>query len=337
MFTQVTAKTFAAAAATSLLALGTASAQTADLEEGSFITLTGAVEEAGTDSFVLDYGTGTIEVETEDLYDYNPDLRLQAGEAITVYGTVDTDFFEGRVLEAQSIYARSQDTYASVEDPMVGMLLFVPDRTSGMTNMRGTRVTLEGMVTNVSDDSFTLNTGDMSLDVMTAELGYDPLDDIGAQRIDSGDRVIVSGMLEDSLFSDMMLDAQAVTTLAAGGETQSDRQAQRDRYRERMQRERSMQMTENRNDRPMRSSRAPSGEMEFTVDEFDALDRNGDGVVTRGEYVRVAAGPDNITRTEARRLFNILARGDREMTQQEFLNPPQGYQDVSQRVLQAED
>ena len=51
----------------------------------------------------------------------------------------------------------------------------------------------------------------------------------------------------------------------------------------------------------------------------------------------VAAGPDNITRTEARRLFNILARGDREMTQQEFLNPPQDYQDVSQRVLQAED
>jgi hypothetical protein len=199
-------------------------------------------------------------------------------------------------------------------------------------------MTLEGMVTNVSDDSFTLNTGDMSLDVMTADLGYDPLDEVGTQQIESGDRVIVSGMLEDTLFADRQLDAMAVTTLSAGQSMQDDPQAQRDRYRDRMQRDRDMRSAERDNDRPMRASRAPmEGQMAFTVDEFDALDRNGDGVVTRGEYVRVASEPDNITRTEARRLFNILARGDSEMTQREFLNPPRDYQDVSQRVLQAED
>ena len=68
-------------------------------------------------------------------------------------------------------------------------------------------------------------------------------------------------------------------------------------------------------------------------DEFESYDRNGDGVVTLEEYVRVAARPANVTRSEAVRLFSALAKGDRLMTKKEFLNPSSRYERLSERFL----
>ena len=79
---------------------------------------------------------------------------------------------------------------------------------------------------------------------------------------------------------------------------------------------------------------APAGPAESEdFDEFASYDRNGDGVLTMSEYVRLAAQPENISRSEASRLFEALARGDRLMTRKEFLDPPERYTRLSERFL----
>jgi hypothetical protein len=70
-------------------------------------------------------------------------------------------------------------------------------------------------VTDVDDEEFTLNTGTRSIRVEVDEMPYNPLDDEGYQKIELGDRVSVSGVIDDDLFEGRELVASSVVDLVS--------------------------------------------------------------------------------------------------------------------------
>jgi uncharacterized protein YdeI (BOF family) len=70
-------------------------------------SIIGTVTGVGANEFVLDRGVRSITVEVENMaYDPLDDegyQRIELGDVVSVVGTFDRDFFEGRELEARSI------------------------------------------------------------------------------------------------------------------------------------------------------------------------------------------------------------------------------------------
>ena len=100
---------------------------------------------------------------------------------------------------------------ALAEDP--GM---APDRSSA--SLSGTvknppfaepGAVVEGIVTHVDDEEFLVDTGAHEVRVNVSEMPYNPLVDEGRYKIEKGDRVRVTGRMEDTL-----LIAESVVGLA---------------------------------------------------------------------------------------------------------------------------
>ena len=196
------------------------------------------------------------------------------------------------------------------------------------------------------EDGFVMTVGGEEVAVATGQL----FDDNPRLRLSEGDTVTVYGAPDGGFFTDRILDADGVRIGASGRVTRvSDselddavygerRRSPRQALSERSERSRGQDRAEERraargpDERRRAAGRAgPSEEEDF--DEFESYDRNGDGVVTLEEYVRIAARPSNVTRAEANRLFEVLARGDRRMTKREYLNPSPRYERLSERFL----
>jgi hypothetical protein len=65
----------------------------------------------------------------------------------------------------------------------------------------------------VDDEDFVINTGLRSVTVDTEDLGYNPLDDEGYQKIEPGDFVRVTGEMEVDFFEGKALEADSIVTL----------------------------------------------------------------------------------------------------------------------------
>lgn len=203
----------AAGAALSLSGLAAVHAQEVETApDDSYVSVSGEVVSAGANAFTLDYGEGLITVEMDD-YDFDADAApLGAGDDVTVYGLVDDDFYEARTIEASSVYNDDTNTfhYASAADEEMDVGLFAYPAMS----YEGPGVTLTGTITSVDGREFVLDSAATEVEVDTAGLAYDPLDDEGVQQLDVGDRVSVSGALEQSLFDNTELSADGVLLLA---------------------------------------------------------------------------------------------------------------------------
>lgn len=177
--------------------------------DDTWISISGKVKSVSPDSFVLDYGEGTITVEMDD-GDRDADAyKLLAGDQVTVNGVIDDDFFERTTIEASSVYVEKIGTYffASARDEED---LFFPYATTFIVG--GT--VAQGKVIGVEDDEFTLRVGGRSLTVEVDEMPYNPLDEVGYQKIRIGDLVRVNGVMDDDLFEGRELVATSVITLA---------------------------------------------------------------------------------------------------------------------------
>ncbi|MDQ8204894.1 NirD/YgiW/YdeI family stress tolerance protein [Pelagicoccus sp. SDUM812003] len=180
--------------------------------DNSWISVSGSVTKAYVDSFRLDYGEGVIEVEMDD-GDYDMDgLKIYEGDQVTVTGKIDDDMFEKRTIEASSVYVEDLNTYfyASARDeedyPYIAM-----------TNAADPYQTIvQGTVSSKSDEEFTIDTGSRLITVETDEMGYNPLDDEGLQRIEVGDRVSVYGDTDYDLFEGREIVADSIVTLNDG-------------------------------------------------------------------------------------------------------------------------
>ena len=180
-----------------------------DAPDDTWISLSGTVESVRPDAFVLDYGEGVITVEMDD-WDMDADgYKVVEGDRVTVNGMVDDDFFETTTIEASSVYVEGLNTYfyassADEEDTFVTL----------MTPPAMSTVVVQGTVTDVDDEEFTINTGLREIRVETDAMYYDPLDDEGFQQIDMGDRVSVTGTIDDDFLEGRELVASSITTLS---------------------------------------------------------------------------------------------------------------------------
>ena len=177
--------------------------------DNTWISISGKVKSVSADSFLLDYGEGEITVEMDD-GDRDADAyKLIAGDEVTVNGMIDDDFFEKTTIEASSVYVEKLGTtfFASAvdEEDYYFVTLTTPVILSSLT--------VQGTVTSVSDEEFTLNTGLRSLTVEVEEMFYNPLDDDGFQKIEEGDFVRVTGTMDDDLFEGREMVAESIVEL----------------------------------------------------------------------------------------------------------------------------
>lgn len=78
------------------------------MRDDEYMSLTGTISNiTEDDKFMLNYGTGTIEVETDGI-DLEESNRLSVGDRVTVEGELDKNWFSARELEADTIYVISE-------------------------------------------------------------------------------------------------------------------------------------------------------------------------------------------------------------------------------------
>lgn len=177
--------------------------------DASWISISGTVDAVTSDSFTLDYGEGIITVEMDD-GDRDADAyKLARGDEVTVNGMIDDDLFETTTIEASSVYVENINTYfyaSAIDEEDTFVTVTTPVVIS--------ETVVQGTVTEVGGEEFTLDTGNRRLTVEVDELPTNPLDEIGYQQIEVGDRVSVAGDIDDDFFEGQELVADSVVTLS---------------------------------------------------------------------------------------------------------------------------
>jgi len=197
-----------------LLLSAVASAETANpytMADETWITISGTVASVSRDSFILDYGDGSVIVEMDD-GDRDADAyKLAGGDKVTVSGRVDDDLFETTTIEAASVYVENIGTtfFASPVDEETADSFVALIREPVVVS----RVILQGTVTEVDDDEFTIDSGFRQIRVDVGEMPFNPLDDEGYLKVRVGDLVSVSGEMGSDLFEGRELVADTLMKL----------------------------------------------------------------------------------------------------------------------------
>lgn len=181
-----------------------------DKPDGSWVALNGQVVAHTPSQFTLDYGEGTILVETDDWDSIGDGWGISEGDKVTVYGMVDDGFYQTKRIEAGSVYVEDSNTLISApssadEEPM-------PVTYTYFSVPADYDLQVAGTVTSVTGRNFTIDTGKRKITVNTLGMGYNPLDDIGVQQIEKGDFVSVSGDLDVRLFDDALITADTIVS-----------------------------------------------------------------------------------------------------------------------------
>lgn len=189
-------------------------AKPAERPDGTWVSLSGLVVDKGQDSFDLDYGKGIITVEMDDWDWFDESNAIFVNDRVTVSGRVDKGLYENTSLEANTVWVKDLHTYfyandADEEDIMNVIALDVPG------------ITYTGTVTEVGDHEFTMKSGDRTIRVDISELGFNPLDDKGYLKIEEGELVSASGVMDDPWFERRELVAGSVRELVRD-KTKSD-------------------------------------------------------------------------------------------------------------------
>lgn len=179
--------------------------------DGEFITISGKVTDVSADWFKLKANGRSILVEMDD-GDHDADgYKLVKGDDVVVSGVIDHDFLEKKKIEAGSVYVKSLNTYfyaSSIDEE--GAPYLSPTYIGIATLPENTMVELRGKVTNINVRKFTLDTGLRKITVDTDTLLYNPLDDVGFTKVKKGDRVMVSGVVDDNFFGKREVNASSI-------------------------------------------------------------------------------------------------------------------------------
>lgn len=180
--------------------------------DNSWISLRGTVVEVDEQSFTLDYGRNTVEVEMDNWNWFTATGEALEGDRVIVYGEIDADTFEQSTIEASSLYVESMGTYF-YEASVAGKKGIQAVETMPQTPMDVGDTVVTGTVTSTGASEFTLNSGSKKITVDTSAMIYNPLDDKGYQQIDKGAQVTVTGVMESDLMQTRQLVADSVITL----------------------------------------------------------------------------------------------------------------------------
>ncbi|MGF1452541.1 MAG: hypothetical protein ACFB21_10780 [Opitutales bacterium] len=188
------------------LALPLAAQNREQQPEGAAVSFHGTVVDSDPDSFLLDYGRGTITVQMEGWDWYRENYSVLPQDRVTVFGTINDDFFEATKLEASSVYVEDLNTYFY---PRSGNQE-TSDAIAGSVYDFDLELTGDVVAVDARQHRFTLDTGDRELRVDTLGLPFNPLDDKGFVQLEKGDRVTVFSELSDQMFSGNVLQALAL-------------------------------------------------------------------------------------------------------------------------------
>lgn len=215
-------KNHALLAAIAAIAFSTGGASAQDpylLKDNTQITISGTVTSADDNSFVLDYGGGTITVELGGLdWGFGRDdeeSQIKSGEKVVVTGEVDDELFETTKIEADHVFI--QDLGTQFSSPRQDQQQQQPLYAATWTFIDFDTI-VEGKVTSVSQEKqqFALRTGTTSTETLVVDvsnLPNNPVDQDGFQQIKKGDRVAVSGDLDDQFIESRKLIAENVVSL----------------------------------------------------------------------------------------------------------------------------
>lgn len=181
------------------------------MEDGSWVSIYGKVTNSSAEGFDLDMGDTIVRVEMDDYDDWPEARALSDGMNVAVVGRVDDDLFELTTIEAGSVYIDGLNTvfWANPGDEEIwGDVAFY--RLPDLSN-----VVLEGRISDVDikEGRFSLTTGSASHVVSVDELGYNPFDEIGYQKISENDRVRVTGQLDADAIRTGELEATSIVSL----------------------------------------------------------------------------------------------------------------------------
>jgi hypothetical protein len=186
-------------AVATVIALGVAlpawAERQADPDGEEAIRLTGVVRANAGERLILEHGRGEITV----ALDGNSDATvLDPGRRITVFGRIDAEAFERRTIEADAIYAFGRGLVYRAGDFDAKDPLFA----SPVGSLpEGSWVELSGTVGTIGGTGFALQSGGpRPVRVITDRMPSDPLDDLGEPALEAGDRVLVSGRVDDADF-----------------------------------------------------------------------------------------------------------------------------------------
>ncbi len=204
-----TAAIVSIAAATAAAPLS-AKEKLSNMEDGNWVTISGTVEEVGDDYLNLNYGDKTVRVDMSDRDWFEDSKSLLKGEQISIVGKVDENLFSKNSIEAESVYVKGMNSYfftakSANTTPMAVVFQF--------EEVEQNPVNLTGTVESIDGEEFVLDTGVITMTVDTDELGYDPFDDEGFQKVTVGDRVQVAGELDFGVLEDTEVKVKRLTTL----------------------------------------------------------------------------------------------------------------------------
>ena len=170
--------------------------------DNTLLSLQGTAQKVTDNDLMLDFGDGMIRVETDRLE--SESSNISDGDKIIVYGEVDDDLFESTALEANVLYIKNSNITLtrSGMSPNVSASQYNDDDMS-----------LTGTITNINGDKFTIDNDKRSVTVDTSELGYNPFDDEGSQKLNKGDRVTVTGDADDDTWKNRTLNAETITSM----------------------------------------------------------------------------------------------------------------------------
>ena len=176
--------------------------------EDEWITLSGVVQDVYENSFILDYGDGSVTVDTADETGFSNTFALEDGQRVVVSGQIDDGFFQRRTIEARWVYLREQDQYYFVEGT---------DEEQMRSQMSDAQLAENDEWLSVTGTVVAVDGDDLTLDIGTNHVPID-LDRLEAEEMVSvapGERVSVYGEMDDADFWEgPEIIADSVTVLA---------------------------------------------------------------------------------------------------------------------------
>lgn len=175
----------------------------------TWITLTGEVTAVDSQFFTLDYGDGEIFVELHDT-----DLDAQAyaeleGEEVMVTAKLDDGMFSNDRLIAQSVFVDEMETiYLADEVDQASADLYLS--AANAIDIDEEEMVLVGTVKSIGKQALQLEVGDATLTVKLDDLENAPLDEEGYLTLMKGERVRVTGELEDDFFNTFTVEAEGL-------------------------------------------------------------------------------------------------------------------------------
>lgn len=183
--------------------------------DDTWISLSGTVQAVDRDSFVLDYGQGSVIVEMDDEDRDAAAYQLLEDDNVVVNGLIDEGFFELTTIEASSVYVESISSYfyangrdAEAQTPYDPVVTVHGPIVQGDTTLQGTITAIRP-----EEQEFVLNTGVNMLTVKVDNLDYNPLDNEGYLQLDPEDVVTIRGTITSDTFEGRVFEADRIVSV----------------------------------------------------------------------------------------------------------------------------